>query len=57
MYPINKTQYLEIINNPNQNIVVKSVKRGNSFIETAYTGIEIVAQRIITATGVKYFKA
>lgn len=54
MKAINKAEYLNIVNNPNLNIVVKKVKKGNSFIETVFNGVEVVAQRIITATGVTY---
>ena len=37
-------------------LVVKKVKQGLKFKEVIFSGVDVVAERVVTADGVEYFK-
>lgn len=53
---ITKQEYLDILNDNSKKLVVKKVKQGLKFKEVIFSGVDVVAERVVTTDGVEYFK-
>ncbi len=53
---ITKQEYLDILNDNSRKLAVKKVKQGLKFKEVIFSGVDVVAERVVTADGVEYFK-
>lgn len=53
---ITKQEYLDILNDNSKKLVVKKVKQGLKFKEVIFSGVDVVAERVVTVDGVEYFK-
>lgn len=53
--PITKSQFEDIHFNPNISIVEKSWTTCRGCVTVLINGVDIIAKRVITSTGVKYY--
>ena len=53
---ITKQEYLDILNDNTKKLTVKKVKQGLKFKEVIFSGVDVVAERVVTTDGVEYFK-
>lgn len=53
---ITKKEYENILYDNTRKLTVKKTKVGMKFKESVFSGTDVVAERIVTADGVEYFK-